>query len=75
MSTPRGGPAVVGVGSGAPGCGGYLFALGGGWATYTAAAAAGVSDVISARSSFSFLRMPAYVAAKLKPFGIRWSTS
>jgi hypothetical protein len=38
MSTPRGGPAVVGVGSGAPGCGGYLFALGGGWTQYTEAA-------------------------------------
>jgi hypothetical protein len=38
MSTPRGGLAVVGVEGGAPGCGGYLFALGGGWANYTAAA-------------------------------------
>jgi hypothetical protein len=38
MITPRGGVAVVGVNGGAPGCGGYLFALGGGWVDYTSAA-------------------------------------
>ena len=38
MPTARGGLAVIGVNGGAPGCGGYLFALGGGWVTYTAAA-------------------------------------
>src|SRR5205823_4258057 len=36
MPTARAGLAVVGVDSSQP-CGGYLYALGGGWLTYTAA--------------------------------------
>ncbi len=35
MSMGRGGPAVVGVNSTEAGCGGYLYALGGGWSVYT----------------------------------------
>jgi hypothetical protein len=31
MLAGRGGLALVGVGSGEPGCGGYLYAIGGGW--------------------------------------------
>ena len=38
MTTPRGGLALVGVNGGTPGCGGYLFALGGGWVNYLASA-------------------------------------
>jgi N-acetylneuraminic acid mutarotase len=38
MSVGRGGLAVVGVDSSMPGCGGYLYALGGGWINYTASA-------------------------------------
>ena len=36
MLMPRGGLALVGVNSGQPGCGGYLYALGGGWNLQTA---------------------------------------
>jgi N-acetylneuraminic acid mutarotase len=35
MLSPRGGLALVGVSSGEPGCGGYLYALGGGWNVQT----------------------------------------
>ena len=35
MSTPRGGLALIGVNSTEGGCGGYLYALGGGWRDYT----------------------------------------
>jgi N-acetylneuraminic acid mutarotase len=38
MSIGRGGLAVVGVDSTQPGCGGYLYAIGGGWINYTARA-------------------------------------
>ena len=38
MSVARGGPAAVGVDTGAPGCGGYLYAIGGGYLNYTASA-------------------------------------
>jgi hypothetical protein len=38
MSLPRAGLALVGVNSGEPGCGGYLYALGGGWSDYTSSA-------------------------------------
>jgi len=38
MSVGRGGAAVVGVDTGQPGCGGYLYAIGGGWTNYTASA-------------------------------------
>ncbi|MBF6614790.1 MAG: hypothetical protein IVW55_16895, partial [Chloroflexi bacterium] len=38
MSLPRGGVAAVGVDSRQPGCGGFLYALGGGWTNYTASA-------------------------------------
>ncbi|HKP52328.1 MAG TPA: S-layer homology domain-containing protein [Chloroflexia bacterium] len=35
MILGRGGPAVIGVDSSEVGCGGYLYALGGGWSVYT----------------------------------------
>ncbi len=38
MSMGRGGLALVGVDTTQPGCGGYLYALGGGWTNYTATA-------------------------------------
>jgi N-acetylneuraminic acid mutarotase len=38
MRVPRAGLAAVGVSSGEPGCGGYLYAIGGGWSDYTASA-------------------------------------
>ncbi|MGA7731322.1 MAG: hypothetical protein WCD37_08620 [Chloroflexia bacterium] len=38
MSTGRGGLAVVGVDTGTPGCGGYLYAIGGGYLGYKASA-------------------------------------
>jgi N-acetylneuraminic acid mutarotase len=38
MSIARGGLALVGVDTGAPGCGGYLYAIGGGYLDYTASA-------------------------------------
>ena len=38
MSLGRGGLALVGVDSTQPGCGGYLYAIGGGWINYTASA-------------------------------------
>jgi N-acetylneuraminic acid mutarotase len=38
MSIGRGGLAVVGVDTSMPGCGGYLYALGGGWINFTATA-------------------------------------
>src|SRR5262249_40258485 len=38
MSIGRGGLALVGVDTTQPGCGGYLYALGGGWINYTATA-------------------------------------
>ncbi|MDQ6693856.1 MAG: S-layer homology domain-containing protein [Chloroflexota bacterium] len=38
MSRARAGLAMVGVNSSQPGCGGYLYALGGGWASYLSTA-------------------------------------
>jgi kelch-like protein 17 (actinfilin) len=38
MARARGGLALVGVDTGAPGCGGYLYAIGGGYLNYTASA-------------------------------------
>ncbi|MEO8287774.1 MAG: S-layer homology domain-containing protein [Chloroflexota bacterium] len=38
MSFGRGGLALIGVDSAQPGCGGYLYAVGGGWTNYKASA-------------------------------------
>jgi hypothetical protein len=38
MSRGRGGLGLIGIDSAQPGCGGYLYAIGGGWVNYTATA-------------------------------------